>query len=198
MVNPEIWNDIAKKAQTYDRFLRDIQTLLATGMIPVIKLSKLLSSQISKNSDAKTLISDAIILLGQAQFNLSLRRRYMICPFLKKKHSNLCSLNTPVTSSLFGDDVQKEIKKCDTSMTVAKDQYQISYYSNYGNSYNHRFVRNRARSRSGPSWGSYPYSGYTRGYCYQPYPRHPGFAQTKQQFQAPRKSKKTSTEDASA
>ena len=167
-------------------------------MIPVIKLSKLLSSQISKNSDAKTLISDAIIRLGQAQFNLSLHRRYMIRPFLKKKYSNLCSLNTPVTSSLFEDDVQKEIKKCDTSMTVAKDQYQNSYYSNYGNSYNQRFVRNRARGRGGPSRGSYPYSGYTRGYCYQPYPRHPGFAQMKQQFQAPRKSKKTSTEDASA
>lgn len=198
LVNPEIWNDIAKKAQTYDRFLRDIQTLLATGMIPVIKLSKLLSSQISKNTDAKTLISDAIILLGQAQFNLSLRRRYMIRPFLKKKYSNLCSLNTPVTCSLFGDDVQKEIKKCDTSMTVAKDQYQNSYYSNYGNSYNQRFVRNRARGRGGPSRGSYPYSGYSRGHRYQPYPRNPGYAHLKQQFQAPRKSKKTIAEDASA
>ena len=46
-------------------------------------------------------------------------------PHLKMKYSNLCSLNTPVTSFLFGDDVQKEIKKCDTSMSIAKDQYQV-------------------------------------------------------------------------
>ena len=41
----------------------------------------------------------------------------MIRPHLKKKYSTLCNLNTPVTSFLFGVDVQKEIKKCDTSKT---------------------------------------------------------------------------------
>ena len=48
LVNPEIWNDIAKRAQAYDEFLRDIQTLLAMGIIPIIKLSELLKSHISK------------------------------------------------------------------------------------------------------------------------------------------------------
>ena len=89
LVNLEIWNEITKKAQTYDQFLRDIQTLLAKGLIPVIKLAELLREQISQNNEAKTMISDAITLLGQTQFNLSLRRRYMIRPNLKKKYSNL-------------------------------------------------------------------------------------------------------------
>lgn len=57
------------------------------------------------------MIADALTLFGQAQYNLSLRRRYMIRPQLKKKYSNLCNINTPITTSLFGDDVQKEIKK---------------------------------------------------------------------------------------
>ena len=52
-VNPEIWNDTAKRAQTYDKLLWDIQTLLATGIIPIIKQSELLKSHISKNVQAK-------------------------------------------------------------------------------------------------------------------------------------------------
>ena len=93
-------------------FIRDIQPLLATGIIPIIKQSELLKSHISKHVQAKTRISDAITLLGQAQFNLSLRKRYTIRHYLKKKYSNLYSLTTPVTSFSFGDDVQKEIKEC--------------------------------------------------------------------------------------
>ena len=75
LVNPEIWNDMAKKAQTYDKFLRDIQTLVAIGMVPVITLSEGLRNQIFNNAKAKTKISDAISLFGYAQFNLSLRMR---------------------------------------------------------------------------------------------------------------------------
>ena len=116
---------MVKKAQIYDKFLRDIQTLVAIGMVPVYKLSEGLRNQISKNAKAKTKISDAIPLFGYAQFNFSLRVRYMNRPHLKMKYSNLCSLNIPVTSFLFGDDVQKEIKKCDTSMSIAKDQSHV-------------------------------------------------------------------------
>ena len=68
----------------------------------------------------------------------------------------------------------KEIKKCDTSMSVAKDQYQT--YSYHGNNYNQHFVRNRARGRGGPVRG---YSTYSRGYRYQ--------------FQGPRKPRKPAT-----
>ena len=53
LVNPEIWNKIAKKAQSYDKFLRDIQTLLAKGFIPVIKLAELLREQYRKTMKPK-------------------------------------------------------------------------------------------------------------------------------------------------
>lgn len=111
LVNAEIWNDMPKRAQTYDKSFRDIQSLIATGILPIIKLASLLKPQIKSNVEAKTMIADALTLFGQAQYNLSLRRRYMIRPQLKKKYSNLCNINTPITTSLFGDDVQKEIKK---------------------------------------------------------------------------------------
>ena len=194
MVNPEIWNDIAKKAQTYDRFLRDIQSLLATRIIPIIKLAEILKGQIKNNKEAKQMISDAVTLIGQAQFNLSLRRRYMIRPQLKKKYSNLCGVNTPITSFLFGDDIQKEIKKCDTSMSIAKDQYGNQFNSQYGPS--HRISRGRSRGRGGSGRG-FSGNNYQRGYSgnrYQPYPRQMRFQpQTSKKFR--RNAPTANTED---
>lgn len=176
LVNAEIWNDMPKRAQTYDKSFRDIQSLIATGILPIIKLANLLKPQIKSNAEAKTMIADALTLFGQAQYNLSLRRRYMIRPQLKKKYSNLCNINTPITSSLFGDDVQKEIKKCDTSQTVAKDGgYNYAGYGSgsYGN--NQRY-RGRFRGRGVPHRSYYGGGGYGRGYNrYQPYPRQPQY-----------------------
>lgn len=196
LINGEIWNEIHKKAQTYDRAFRDIQGLIASGMIPIIKLASLLKDQIKSNEQAKTMFSDSITLFGQAQYNLSLRRRYMIRPFLKKKYSNLCNLNTPITTSLFGDDVQKEIKKCDTSLSVAKDQY---------GSYGPQRFRGRVKGRGMPSrgygnYGNYGYGNYQggRGYNrFQPYGRQPVQYRYPTQYQIPKKAKKptTSTED---
>ena len=102
----------------------------------MFELLTVLKDQIQSNAKARTLLSDSITLLGQAQFNLSLRRRYIIRPYLKKKYANLCNINTPITSFLFGDDVQKEIRKCDTSMSVTKEQY---------NFYGPQRMRGRAR-----------------------------------------------------
>ena len=79
------------------------------GMIPIIKLIQLLKSEMSE--EAQNLVSDTMVLLGQAHFNLSVGRRYMIRPFLKKKYSSLCNIATPVTNKLFGDDLNKKMKK---------------------------------------------------------------------------------------
>ena len=63
------------------------------------------------NEEAKDCITDAINFLGQAQSNLSIRRRYMIRPHLKKNIKPFVTLLSPVTSQFFGDGLNKEIKK---------------------------------------------------------------------------------------
>lgn len=183
LVNSEIWSEINRKAQTYDKSFQDIQTLIGMGMIPIIKLVSLLKSKMSE--EAQKLVSDSMVLLGQAQFNLSVRRRYMIRPFIKKRYASLCNIATPVTSKLFGDDLNKEIKKCDTSISVARDQY-----APFGGFRGHG--RGRARGRG------FPFRGYShnpnfsgqyggRGFNrYHPYNRQPAqFRQ--QQYQIPKK-----------
>ena len=192
-VNPEIWSEISRKAQTYDKAFQDIQTLIAMGMIPVIKLIQLLKSKMSE--EAQNLVSDTMVLLGQAQFNLSVRRRYMIRPFLKKKYSSLCNIAIPITNKLFGDDLNKEIKKCDTSISVARDQY-----TPFGGFRGHG--RGRARGRGfafrgyshNPNFsGQYGGRGFNR---YHPYNRQQAQFRQLQQFQqlqAPKKGTKSAT-----
>ena len=74
------------------------------------------------SEEAQNLLFDTMVLLGQTKFNLSVRRRYLIRPFSKKTYSSLCNIATPVTNRLFGDDLNKEIKNCDTSISIARDQ----------------------------------------------------------------------------
>ncbi|MCG8048844.1 MAG: hypothetical protein N0E48_25110 [Candidatus Thiodiazotropha endolucinida] len=194
-VNPEIWSDIVRKAQTYDKAFQDIQTLISIGMVPILKLVKLMKSHMSE--EAQTSISDAITLLGQAQFNISIRRRYMIRPFLKKKYSALCNLQTPITSQLFGDDLNKEIKRCDTSVSVAREHYG-PYTGFRGQS------RGRARGRgysyrgysnANPSYSQYPgYQYGGRGYArFHPYSRQQPQYRQAPQFPAPKRGAKTVT-----
>ncbi|MCG8113303.1 MAG: hypothetical protein N0E59_21335 [Candidatus Thiodiazotropha taylori] len=133
-----------KRAQSYDKCFADIQNLVATGVVPIIKLFELLKPQIAGNSEIKTLFSDTITMMGQVQYNLSLRRRYMIKPHLKKKYQNLCHVSMPISTKLFGDDVTKDVKNCDTGVSLAKDSYPGFY------GYNKPF-----RARGGYSRGVY-------------------------------------------
>ena len=66
LVNGEIWTEIHKKAQTYDKAFRDIQSLIATGLSPIFDLLKVLKDPIQASPEARVLISNAITLLGQA------------------------------------------------------------------------------------------------------------------------------------
>ena len=157
MVNNEIWKIMNKRAQSYDKCFSDIQNLVATSIVPIINLFELVKPHIVGNPEAKTLFSDVITLMGQVQYNLSLRRRYMIKPHLKKKYQNLCHISMPISSKLFGDDITKDVKNCDTGISIAKENYQNFYNRPY---------RGRGTFRDSFSRGM---RGYNR---YQPYPQN--------------------------
>ena len=42
----------------------------------------------------------------------------MIRPNVNKKYSNLCNVNTPVSSMQFGDNISKEILNCDNCVAL--------------------------------------------------------------------------------
>ncbi|XP_053408795.1 uncharacterized protein LOC123564500 [Mercenaria mercenaria] len=140
MVNQEVWKILDKKSRSYDRMLVEIQNLVATGIVPVIKLAEIMGDAMTQK--AKEYISDAITMFGQVQYQLSLRRRYIIRPNLKRKYKNICNQSTPVTSQLFGDDISKEIKNCETGISLAFPKYDTRPFRArppvYRNSFNRR------------------------------------------------------------
>ena len=95
--------------------------------------------------------------------------------------------------------MQKDIKKCDKSLSVAKDQY-----GSYGPQRFRGLVRGRGISSRGygnyGNYGNYGYGIYQggRGYNrFQPYGRQPVQYRYPTQYQISKKAKKptTSTED---
>ena len=117
-----------KRAQGSDKYFSDTQNLVATGMVSVIRLAEAMKGQIASNPEAKDLMTNTLTLMGQVQYNLSIRHRYMIRPHLKNKYQNLCNYNVQITSNLFGDDLAKEIKNCDAAVSVATENYGYGGY----------------------------------------------------------------------
>lgn len=164
-VNNEIWKILDKRTRTYDRLFQDIQSLLSSGIVPILKLVQVLKQSLMTNEEAKELISDSLTLLGQAQFNLSVRRRYLLKPNLDQKYKNLCSINMPVTTQLFGDDIAKEVKNCETSLNLGKMRPQQSFQPNFfpRGGFRGRFPRNFNRGR-----GNVRYMPYGQAPAFNP------------------------------
>lgn len=75
-VNEEIWVDLnkVKTVQSTDNSFKEIQGLVTASMLPVLELSKVARPFLSNAPEIKTYISEVLTLIGQVQFNLSLRR----------------------------------------------------------------------------------------------------------------------------
>ena len=114
-VNPEIWARIDHNAKQLDLRASSIQTnLVKVGAILARSTDKLLSLAQAEvtSSEIKALITfntDAMALLGHASCDLSQRRRETPKPHLNKEYANLCASHPPITSFLFGDDLQAQL-----------------------------------------------------------------------------------------
>lgn len=137
LVNNEIWKLMTKPAQSYDKNFAEIQNLVATSVVPIMDLFRMVRPHFGDSNEARTLFSDVITLLGQVQFQLSIKRRYLIRPVLKKKYHGLCNISTPISTKLFGDDSEltKSVKNCDTSINVGKENYNSNNQGYYGGNY---------------------------------------------------------------
>ena len=92
----------------------------------------------SKFDTAAALTSqiDVIALLGHTNYELLLRQREAIKPNLNKEYGSLCSIQTPVTTLLFGDELQAQLTAIPTSNRIGRTA--VSY--------------NSSSSSSKPSW----------------------------------------------
>ena len=115
-VNLEFWFELARQARTKDLALQEAQRGITKGVQPVIELvEKILNAQKTK-SELKpdsfiTPLVEAITLLCNASFRLSLVRRETMSEFVNPSYRSLCSKNTPPGKWLFGDELPKHIKE---------------------------------------------------------------------------------------
>ncbi|CAB4031952.1 Hypothetical predicted protein [Paramuricea clavata] len=75
----------------------------------------------SSELDIDTLVrmnADVIALLGHISFELSQRRRDAIRPHLHREFRTLCASHVPITSFLFGDELQTQINHIRTSNKI--------------------------------------------------------------------------------
>lgn len=106
-----------------------MQSNLVKGLIPVVSIiEKLVQARdkIPKDAlDAPELIraaTDAIALIGTANFELNMRRRDNIKPELNEDYKHLCSSSVPFTEFLFGNDadLSKQLKDLAKATKVSK------------------------------------------------------------------------------
>ena len=125
-VNPEIWANMSHTAKRVDLRAANIQNLVSkVGTIIAKCTDNLLTG---REKDAKKIdldemvgfYTDALALLGHSQYELSLKRREAMRPSLKREHASLCSPNVPVTSLLFGDDLQQQLNNIKASNKISQ------------------------------------------------------------------------------
>ena len=63
----------------------------------------------TRSAAALTSQINVIALLGHTNYELSFRRREAVKYHLNKEYGSLCSSQTPVTTLLFGDELQAQL-----------------------------------------------------------------------------------------
>ena len=123
-VNAEIWDKLDSKTKHNDLRATSTQKILAkVGSILTFTTDKLLQMRNATSPDVDQLITmntDALALLGHTMCELSMRRRDAIRPNLNKDYSSLCASHVPVTTYLFGDNLQTQLNDIRASNKISK------------------------------------------------------------------------------
>ena len=128
-VNHLIWDKLKSDTRSVDIKLQRVQSNLVKGLVPIVSvIEKLVKARdkIPKDAlDVPELIraaTDAIALVGAANFELNMRRRDNIKPELNEDYKHLCSSSVPFTEFLFGNDadLSKQLKDLAEATKVSK------------------------------------------------------------------------------
>ncbi|MES9879444.1 MAG: hypothetical protein ABW185_01005 [Sedimenticola sp.] len=102
-----------------DSVLQKTQHLLTKGMIPLVQLmDKLLKQEIGDGEELFDLATDSLQLLAYTHRDISNVRRKFLKPAVAPKYKRLCASHIPLTSLLFGDDLDKQLKAINDSKRI--------------------------------------------------------------------------------
>ena len=104
-INKQIWQQLRRETRNNDSAFQKAQSLLLSGLYAVLQTCN------SSSGQQKNVLTHAAVLLLSSNRELSLKRRDLIRPDLNKQYASLCNSSTPVSSFLFGDEVNKEVEE---------------------------------------------------------------------------------------
>jgi plastocyanin len=112
-VNQVVWNIISPNTRSADLVSQRVQTKLAKAMTALAKgmdelkeASKMVPSLGSMFGN----LTDAFTLMASVNRDINNKRRDTIKPDLAPAYKHICSTSVPITSMLFGDNVEDVIK----------------------------------------------------------------------------------------
>ena len=152
-VNDVLWNSLDQPARELDMKHKRIQAKLTRGLSALARLTEtiLTHKKTATLPDFTALLERAMTafaLLSSANYELSLRRREVMRFDLNPRFARLCFASTPVTTDLFGDEMQKMVEDIQRSHKLERN---ITYRGKRGGYQNRGGRGGNNRGRGGQS-----------------------------------------------
>lgn len=140
-INKQIWQQLRQETKNADSSFQKAQSLMMSGIYALLQ-------QCNKaEGEQKSVLTHSIVLLLCANREFNLKRRDLIRPDLNKQYAALCNPSTPITTFLFGDELNKEVEELTKSNKLSNkvtpkqrvEPYKVSRFkgnrTNYSPSY---------------------------------------------------------------
>ena len=102
-VNTVVWQQLRQTVHTADSAMQRCQKLILASVYAMLQACA------QTTAEARPPLIHALVLAMSGNREINLRRRDFLRPHLNAKYAPLCNLSTPITTELFGDDINKEI-----------------------------------------------------------------------------------------
>ena len=152
-INKQIWQQLRQETKNTDSAFQKAQSLLLSGLYAVLQTCN------SSSGEQKNVLTHAAVLLLSSNRELVLKRRDLIRPDLNKQYASLCNPSTPVSSFLFGDELNKEVEELTKSHKLSNKVSPKTRMEPYKVS-SGRGVRGRGRFSQSGGRGKAPASSF--------------------------------------
>lgn len=152
-INKQIWQQLRQETKNTDSAFQKAQSLLLSGLYAVLQTCN------SSSGEQKNVLTHAAVLLLSSNRELVLKRRDLIRPDLNKQYASLCNPSTPVSSFLFGDELNKEVEELTKSHKLSNKVTPKKRMEPYKVS-SGRGVRGRGRFSQSGGRGKTPASSF--------------------------------------
>ena len=168
LINSEKWSYLYSNIQQRDKSLQEVQKMLGLSVVPMIKMAEMLKTGQIVLTNAKTWITQAIALACHSFFEINIKRRYFIRPYVSKKFQPLCSASCPIEEYLFPKDLSKRMKEITDASEINK-QFRSAPKNfrgrPYGRIQNYKENWYKHQGQRGRGYQRHP-RGHMRGRCH--------------------------------